>query len=79
MKYLLIVCLLIIFFLTMKIIAMRISLKEMKEDYVERSRIHTNTLLTVSSRDRRITELASAMNENMAKLRDSYNKYENGD
>ena len=79
MKYLLIVCLMIIVFLTMKIIAMRISLKELKEDYEERARIHTNTLLTVSSRDRRIRELASAMNGNLAKLRDSYNKYENGD
>ena len=79
MIFLLIICLIIIVFLIMKIIAMRISLKELKEDYVERTRIHTNTLLTVSSRDRRITELASAMNENLAKLRDSYNKYENGD
>ncbi|MBE5845654.1 MAG: HAMP domain-containing histidine kinase [Butyrivibrio sp.] len=79
MKYLLIICLIIIVFLAMKIIAMRLSLKEMREDYEERAKIHTNTLLTVQSRDRRIRELASTMNVTLTKLRDSYNKYENGD
>ena len=79
MKYLLIVCLIIIVFLAMKIIAMRLSLKELKEDYEERSRIHTNTLLSISSRDRRIRELASTMNVTLSKLRDSYNKYEKHD
>ncbi len=79
MKYLLIVCLIIILFLSMKIIAMRLSLKELKEGYEERARIHTNTLLTVSSRDRRVRELAVSMNKTLEKLRDSYNRYENGD
>ena len=79
MKYLLIVCLIVIVFLVMKIIAMRLSLKEMREDYEERAKLHTNTLLTVQSRDRRIRELASTMNETLAQLRDSYNRYENGD
>lgn len=79
MKYLLIVCLIIILFLSMKIIAMRFSLKELKEGYEERARIHTNTLLTVSSRDRRVRELAVSMNKTLEKLRDSYNRYENGD
>ncbi len=79
MKYLLIICLIIIVFLAMKIIAMRLSLKEMREDYEERAKIHTNTLLTVQSRDRRIRELASTMNVTLTKLRNSYNKYENGD
>jgi signal transduction histidine kinase len=63
----------------MKIIAMRLSLKELKEGYEERARIHTNTLLTVSSRDRRVRELAVSMNKTLEKLRDSYNRYENGD
>ncbi|MBO5621337.1 MAG: HAMP domain-containing histidine kinase [Butyrivibrio sp.] len=79
MKYLLIVCLIIILFLSMKIIAMRLSLKELKEGYEERTRIHTNTLLTVSSRDRRVRELAVSMNKTLEKLRDSYNRYENWD
>ncbi|WP_026659337.1 sensor histidine kinase [Butyrivibrio sp. AC2005] len=79
MNYLLIVCLIIILFLSMKIIAMRLSLKELKEGYEERARIHTNTLLTVSSRDRRVRELAVSMNKTLEKLRDSYNRYENGD
>ena len=79
MKYLLIACLIIIVFLAMKIIAMRLSLKELREDYEERAKIHTNTLLTVSSRDRRVRELASSMNKTLVKLQDSYNRYENGD
>ncbi|WP_026666389.1 sensor histidine kinase [Butyrivibrio sp. FC2001] len=79
MKYLLIILVAINIFLFLKIVAMRLSLKELREDYEERARIHTNTLLTVSSRDRRVRELASTMNETLVKLRDSYNRYENGD
>ncbi len=79
MKYLLIILAAINIFLFLKIVAMRLSLKELREDYEERARIHTNTLLTVSSRDRRVRELASTMNETLVKLRDSYNRYENGD
>ncbi|WP_026529162.1 sensor histidine kinase [Butyrivibrio sp. VCD2006] len=79
MKYLLIICILIIVFLLLKIIAMRISIKELTEDYSERAKLRSNTLLRVSSRDRRVRELASTMNKTLERLRDSYNKYENGD
>ena len=79
MKYLLIICLIVIVFLVMKIVAMRLSLKELAEDYTERANIRTNTLLTVSSRDKRVRQLAITMNNTLEKLRDSYNRYENGD
>lgn len=79
MKYLLIICLIVIVVLIMKIVAMRLSLKELREDYEERARLRTNTLLTVSSRDKEVRALASTLNDTLVKLRDSYNKYENGD
>lgn len=79
MKYLLIICLIIITILIMKIVAMRLSLKELREGYEERARIHTNTVLSVSSRDKEIRALAISMNKTLVKLRDSYNRYENGD
>lgn len=79
MKYLLIVCLIVIVFLVMKIAAMRLSVKELRQGYEERAKLHTNTVLTVSSRDREILELAKTLNKTMVTMRDSYNKYENGD
>lgn len=79
MKYLLIICLIIITILIMKIVAMRLSIKELREGYEERARIHTNTVLSVSSRDKEIRALAISMNKTLVKLRDSYNRYENGD
>lgn len=79
MKYLLIICLIIIIVLIMKIVAMRLSIKELSEDYEEKASLHTNTVLTVSSRDKEIRRLAIALNKTIVKFRDSYNKYENGD
>lgn len=79
MKYLLILCLIVIIILIMKIIAMKLSIKELREGYEERAGIHTNTVLTVSSRDKEILELAKTLNKTIVKLRDSYNRYEHGD
>lgn len=79
MKYLLILCLIIIVVLIMKIVAMRLSIRELREDYEERASLRTNTMLTVSSRDKEILKLAVTLNKTMVKLRDSFNRYENGD
>ncbi len=79
MKYLLILCLIIIIILASKIIAMRMSIKELRKDYEERAKLRSNTLLTVSSRDKEVRLLAKAMNNTLEKLRDSYNRYELGD
>ncbi len=79
MKYLLIICLIIIVFLIMKIAAMKLSLRELSEDYEEKASLHTNTVLSVSSRDKDVLRLAIVLNRTIVKLRDSYNKYENGD
>ncbi|MBQ1371581.1 MAG: hypothetical protein IIY70_01495, partial [Oscillospiraceae bacterium] len=59
MKYLLVVCLMIIVCLTLKIIAMRRTIRDLREDYSEHAEIHTNTLLRVQSRDRQIKLLAN--------------------
>ncbi len=79
MKYLLILSVIINVLLLIKVIAMRQSVKELRIDFEERTRVHTNTLLRVSSRDREIKSLATSMNETLVKLRDSYNRYEQGD
>lgn len=79
MEYLLVVCLGTIVCLVLKIIAMRRTIKDLCEDYSEHAEIHTNTLLRVQSRDRQIQTLANTLNETLIKLRDSYNRYENGD
>jgi len=78
MKYLLIISIVINIILLLKIIAMRISIKELRVDYAERSSLHTNTLLRVSSRDKEICRLATTLNETMTQLRDSYNIYKHG-
>jgi hypothetical protein len=58
---------------------MRLSLKELTRDYRERAELDSDTLLGVSCRDRRIRELATAMNETISSLRKSYHSYKQGD
>lgn len=58
---------------------MKLSLRELSEDYEEKASLHTNTVLSVSSRDKDVLRLAIVLNRTIVKLRDSYNKYENGD
>lgn len=79
MSYLLLLSIIVNIFLIVKIIAMKQSLVQLRTDFEERLQIHTNTLLRVSSRDPQIIRLASSMNQNLARLRDAYNRYEQGD
>lgn len=79
MKYILFISILLNLALFIKIVVMRLSLKELTRDYVERAELDSDTLLGVSCRDRRIRELAIAMNETITKLRDSYHSYKQGD
>lgn len=79
MKYLLIVSIVINVILGMKILAMRISIKELRVDFAERAELRSNTLIGVSSRDKQIRLLASAINDTLVKLRDAFNKYKLGD
>ena len=79
MKYLLIISVVINIILIMKITAMRLSVRELRVDFKERATLRSNTLLGVSSRDKQIRLLASSINETLAELRDSFNKYKQGD
>ena len=79
MKYLLIVSIVINVILGMKILAMRISIKELRIDFAERAELRSNTLLGVSSRDKQIRLLATSINDTLTKLRDAFNKYKLGD
>ena len=78
MKYLLIVSIVINIILGMKILAMRISIKELRVDFAERAELRSNTLIGVSSRDKQIRLLVSSINDTLVKLRDAFNKYKLG-
>lgn len=79
MKYILLVSVVVNIALLIKIIAMRVSLKELKTDYAERASLDSDTLIGVSSRDRRIRELASVMNDTITGMRGAYHLYQQGD
>ena len=79
MKYILIISIALNIALFIKIIAMRFSLKELAVDFEERADLDSDTLIGVYSRDKRITELASVLNQTITKLRDSYHLYKRGD
>ena len=54
MKYLLIISIIVNVILIMKLLAMRISVRELRIDFAERAELRSNTLLGVSSRDKQI-------------------------
>lgn len=79
MKYILLVSLIVNVALIIKIAAMRISLKELRLDFEERADLDSDTLIGVASRDRRICELASCINETLTKMRGAFHLYQQGD
>ena len=79
MKYILILSVAVNIFLLMKLIAMRLSIREIRTDFTEKGSLNSNTLLRISSRDKEIRSLAEAMNETLVSLRDAFHKYERGD
>ncbi len=79
MKYLLMVSVVINILLIAKIVAMRLSVKEITSDFAHRADLQSNTLIGVSSRDKQIRTLAKEINETLVKLRDAFNRYRLGD
>ncbi len=79
MKYILILSVAVNIFLLMKLIAMRLSIREIRTDFTEKGSLNSNTLLRISSRDKEIRSLAEVMNETLVSLRDAFHKYERGD
>ena len=79
MKYLLMVSVVINILLIAKIVAMRLSVKEIASDFARRADLQSNTLIGISSRDKQIRTLAKEINETLVKLRDAFNRYRLGD
>ncbi|SEQ91185.1 hypothetical protein SAMN02910369_02674 [Lachnospiraceae bacterium NE2001] len=79
MKIALIISIVINVALLLKLLVMRSSLKELALDYRERVALDSDTLIGVSSRDRRIRELASAINDTITEMRGAFHKYRQGD
>ena len=82
MAGLMIVCLLlllIIFVLSTKIIFMRKSINEISEDFSEKLKSDTNTLLTISSRDKAVRQFADNINEQLQELQKQRYRFVQGD
>lgn len=82
MAGLVIVCLLlllIIFVLSTKIIFMQKSIDEISEDFSEKLKSDTNTLLTISSRDKAVRQFADNINEQLQELRKQRHRFVQGD
>lgn len=69
----------ILIFLTIKIWLLRYSLREIRIGLKERLEQDTNTLLTVSSRDSSVRELAAGLNQELIQLREKRQRFQNGD
>lgn len=68
----------IIIYLTIKIIFIKKSVKEMREQLSLILKSDTNNLLTISSSDKDVVELADNLNQELKELRCQKLKYENG-
>ncbi len=79
MKYLLMASVIVNIFLIAKIIAMRLSVKEIRTEFAKRAELQSNTLIGVSSRDSQIRLLTKEINLTLVKLRDAFNRYRLGD
>lgn len=63
----------------MKIHLMHKTIDEIREEFSERLDTETNVLISVSSSDKHIRELAADINTQLRLLRDARNRYESGD
>ncbi|MCM1426860.1 MAG: HAMP domain-containing histidine kinase [Eubacterium sp.] len=69
----------VIFVLCMKIYALQKAAKEIQEELTEKLTVETNTLISISSRDKRMRRLAETLNEQLRILRDKRHDYMQGD
>lgn len=69
----------IIFILLGKIHMLQKAAKEIEHAFVERLITDTNTLITISSRDRQMCRLANAINIQLRKLRTERHRFQQGD
>ncbi len=79
MKYLLVLCIVVILILILKIIVIKKSVRELRADFAARGELDSNTLIGITSRDRDLRLLADDLNKTLVKLRSTYHRYELGD
>ncbi|MCR4566429.1 MAG: HAMP domain-containing histidine kinase [Pseudobutyrivibrio sp.] len=79
MRYLLGLSIFIIVMLSLKIIVMRKSVRELRADFVARGNLDTNSLIGIPSRDKELRLLVNDMNKTLSKLREAFHKYNLGD
>ncbi len=79
MKYILVISVICNLLFLCKIFAMRLSIRELGEEFAKRSSLDTNTRIGISSRDRMLRKLTTQINETLASLRQSYHRYRQGD
>ncbi len=65
--------------LLIRLLSLRAAIREISEEVSEKLREETNTLITVSSGDRRVRELAAALSRQLEELRTQRRRYEQGD
>lgn len=78
MKWLLAALLFVILFLVIKIIALRKSVRQIRTGFAMQKEGDSNSLITVSSRDKEICALAGEMNETLKEQRKNYLIYHRG-
>ena len=69
----------VILFLTVKLILMKRSLRDMAKDFKEITKTDTNAVLSVASRDKDVRLLAKELNDTIKDVRKAYLKYNEGD
>lgn len=74
-----IVLICIMLLLVAKLCVMRRAIREIEENFAERLRTDTNTLITISSRDRYLRHLADCINKELQILRREHHRFWKGD
>lgn len=69
----------VIFALSVKLYLLRKSAREIEEELAERIRVETNTLISISSDDKSMRQLAATVNSELRKMRGERRRFQNGD
>ena len=69
----------IVLALLLKVVYLQKSLDEIRDEFGEHLNIKTNTLISISSRDRHAMRLVAEINSELRRLREDRLRYENGD
>lgn len=72
-------CIILICFLFSKLYLMKKAVREIREELGAQVTLDTNSLISISSRDKDMRGLADTLNKIMCQLRDSYHRFQEGD